>query len=218
MHGSSIVIFCIRPCPALTSCWICAGIFLLAFTSPVAAKKSPLAASSPLLSGSSSLAASGADVSGEAKIIAKEAASIRSKVAGLNTAVLQAKHTLAAAKGEQLAAETNVQKMKAAVHAAAALKKAAISHALPTAASVPGPLSTHHQTINWGPHTGPPPMPPKEGADAKYSQPVTKLEAHGLFAKGPYIIMALLASILITFCCCAFSGRPTSMSNKYDMR
>ena len=54
-------------------------------------------------------------------------------------------------------------------------------------------------------------------ADAKYEQKVTTLQAHGLFAKGPYIIMGLLASILVTFCCCAFSTRPSSMSNKYDM-
>lgn len=178
--------------------------------------KSPLATSSAVLS-----AKSGADVSGEAKIIAAEAARIRRKVPGVRAAVGKAQQTLAAAqaasKQELAGAEEKVQKMKAAVHAAAALKKAAISRSLPSAASA-GPLATHHQTINWGPHPGPPPAAPAVGgADAKYSQKVTKLEAHGLFAEGPYLIMALLASILLTFCCCAFSSRPTSMSNKYDM-
>lgn len=163
-------------------------------------------------------------MSGEAKFIAKEAASIRSQVTGVKAAVGKAQHTLGAAKlasKQQLAgAEEKVQKMKAAVHAAAALKKAAISHSLPTFAAGAGPLSTHHKTINWGPHPGPPPQPPAAavgGADAKYSQAVTTLQAKGLFAEGPYLIMALLATILLTFCCCAFSSRPTSMSNKYDM-
>ena len=191
-----------------------AAILLIASAACAAAGgKSPLATSSSALS-----AKSGADVSGEAKIIAAEAASIRRKVPGVRAAVGKAQQTLAAAqaasKQELAGAEEKVQKMKAAVHAAAALKKNAISHSLPTA----GPLATHHQTINWGPHPGPPPAAPAVGgADAKYSQKVTKLEAHGLFAEGPYLIMALLASILLTFCCCAFSSRPTSMSNKYDM-
>ena len=193
--------------------FVCAGLVLCA-TTTCAAGKSPLAASSSLLS-----AAKGADVSGETKIIAQEAASISSKLAGVKTAVGKAQHTLLAASAHQelAGAEEKVQKMKAAVHAAAALKKAAISHSLPSANVVPG-LSTHHQAINWGPHPGPPPMPAAGGADAKYSQPVTTIEAHGLFAKGPYLIMALLVAILLTFCCCAFSSRPTSMSNKYDMR
>ena len=198
---------------------------LLASASSAVAKPSALAASSPILSAAS--AAKGADVSGEAKIIAREAANIRSKVAGVKSAVSQAQHTLAAAaKSQQLAAhgqklateEAKVLKMKRSVHAAAMLKKAAISQSLPTVA---GPLATHQHggtsTINWGPHVGPPPMPPKANADAKYEQKVTTLQAHGLFAKGPYIIMGLLASILVTFCCCAFSTRPSSMSNKYDM-
>jgi len=190
-----------------------AGLLLCASASCApAGKSSPLAKSSSLLS-----AARGADVSGEAKIIAKEAASIRSKVAGVKAAVGEAQHTMAAAANQQELAgtEEKVQKMKAAVHAAAALKKAAISHSLPMAG---GPLSTHHQTINWGPHKGPPPTAPTMGnADAKYEQKITTLQAHGLFAKGPYLIMILLGAILLTFCCCAFSSRPTSMSNKYDM-
>jgi len=188
------------------------GLMLFATASCAAAGKSPLAKSSSLLS-----AAKGADVSGEAKIIAQEAASIRNKVAGVKVAVSKAQQTMAAAaKQQELAGtEEKVQKMKAAVHAAAALKKAAISHSLPTAA---GPLSTHHQAINWGPHKGPPPTPPAAyNADAKYEQKITTLQAHGLFAKGPYLIMVLLVAILLTFCCCAFSSRPTSMSNKYDM-
>lgn len=196
-------------------CTVFAGLLLVASASCAAAGgKSPLATSSSVLS-----ATKGADVSGEAKIIAAEAASIRRKVSGVKAAVGKAENTVvaaqAASKQELAGAEEKVQKMKAAVHAAAALKRAAISHSLPTAA---GPLSTHHQTINWGPHPGPPPAAPAVGgADAKYSQKVTKLEAHGWFAEGPYLIMALLASILLTFCCCAFSSRPTSMSNKYDM-
>ena len=204
---------CVSDVPA-SAVLLCAGLVLCA-TSTCAAGKTPLAASSSLLS-----AAKGADVSGETKVIAQEAASISRKLAGVKTAVGQAQHTLLAASAHQelAGAEEKVQKMKAAVHAAAALKKAAISHSLPAANVVPG-LSTHHQAINWGPHPGPPPMPPAAGgADAKYSQPVTTIEAHGLFAKGPYLIMALLATILLTFCCCAFSSRPTSMSNKYDMR
>lgn len=200
----------------LTFFWflLCAGLVFLATTCN--AGKSPLAASSSLLS-----AAKGADVSGETKIIAQEAASISSKLSGVKTAVGKAQYALLAASAHQelAGAEEKVQKMKAAVHAAAALKKAAISHSLPTASVVSG-LSTHHKTINWGPHPGPPPMPPPAagGADAKYSQPVTTIQAKGLFAKGPYLIMALLVAILLTFCCCAFSSRPTSMSNKYDMR
>lgn len=185
------------------------------FASCASAGKSPIAASSALLS-----ASKGADVSGEAKIIAKEAASITNKLAGVKAAVDRAQHTELAASKQQLAgADEKLQKMKAAVHAAAALKKNAISHSLPSALA-PGPLSTHHQTINWGPHLGPPPVAPPAatGADAKYSQPVTTIQAKGLFAEGPYLIMLLLASIFLTFCCCAFSSRPTSMSNKYDMR
>ena len=195
------------------------GLVLLASFSCVAAGSSPLAISSPLLS-----KANGADVGAETKIIAKEAENIRSHVAGLKAQDAIATKTLAAAKSadlkgaqEQLAVDDDkVKKMKAAVHAAAALKRAIISHSLPS-------VETNHQTINWGPHHGPPPSMPAApaavgGADAKYTQPVTKLEAHGLFAEGPYLIMALLVSILLTFCCCAFSSRPTSMSNKYDMK
>ena len=210
------VVVCALLCARLTVLRLlpCAGLVFLATT--CTAGKSPLAASSSLLS-----EAKGADVSGETKIIAQEAASIRSKLSGVKTAVGKAQHALLAASAHQelAGAEEKVQKMKAAVHAAAALKKAAISHSLPTASVVSG-MSTHHKTINWGPHPGPPPMPPPPvgGADAKYSQPVTTIQAKGLFAKGPYLIMALLVAILLTFCCCAFSSRPTSMSNKYDMR
>mmetsp|Transcript_8326 Transcript_8326/g.16599 ORF Transcript_8326/g.16599 Transcript_8326/m.16599 type:complete len:242 (-) Transcript_8326:288-1013(-) len=97
--------------------------------------------------------------------------------------------------------EEKIQKMKSAVHAAAMIKQERISHSLPS-----------HESH----------LPNAEAAakkdDGRGRNKVTTVHDPKWFAEGPYVIIGLLVTIFFTFCCCAFSSQPTSMSNKYDMR
>jgi len=84
-------------------------------------------------------------------------------------------------------------KMKAAVHAAAQIKKTAISmNHLPTQDSK---------------------VTPAPGPRGRAPNPIDP----ALFKAGPYIIASGLVAICLTFTYCACSGQPTSMSGKYDM-
>jgi len=141
------------------------------------------------------------EISAKAQKLQSEISSIHANMGSADDKLnsikeLKSKLATKTVKGNELAdAEEKVQKMKAAVHAAAMIKQNAIHH-----------LALSHSA---GPrNTGGQPIYPKK----------LTLHASGLFADGPYVIMAVLATILLTFCFCAFSSRPTSMSGKYDMR
>lgn len=108
-------------------------------------------------------------------MVRKEVNSAADKVASLS--VHKAPKSTFALSGVE---EDKLQKMKAALHTAAIIKKKSALHGAKP--------------------------PAKEAKEPSW------------FADGPYFIAGLLVTILMTFCYCACSSSPTSMSGKYDLR
>mmetsp|Transcript_3158 Transcript_3158/g.8049 ORF Transcript_3158/g.8049 Transcript_3158/m.8049 type:complete len:186 (-) Transcript_3158:169-726(-) len=94
-------------------------------------------------------------------------------------------------------APTDIAKMKAAVHAAAQIKKSAIS-----TAHLPGTSASS-----------------TAAAAASFTGPRGRVKATdpAWFKAGPFVIASVLVAICGTFTYCAFSSTPTSMSGKYDL-
>lgn len=184
-------------------------ILLVALCAGVNAKG--LKATSEALARShSSKLAQGNEATKVAEGITKTANSLSLKVQGVEKAVNKAALETTQARQQELAntlhkdqlsTDNNVAKMKASVHAAAMIKKAAISHT----SSLPSAERTAKTESKSAP-----------ASDGQRGRTVT-IHDPAWFKAGPYAIMALLISILCTFCYCACSSRPTAMSGKYDM-
>mmetsp|Transcript_50615 Transcript_50615/g.120539 ORF Transcript_50615/g.120539 Transcript_50615/m.120539 type:complete len:137 (+) Transcript_50615:367-777(+) len=99
-----------------------------------------------------------------------------------------------------------LNRMKAAV-SDAAMKKNAKSALI----SAPADSAVISSWSSKPPPTLPASPGPRGRAPAMPHQPAW-------FNDGPYAIMALLGTILVTFVYCACSSTPTSMSGKYELR